>query len=60
MTLERLRSRAEGFLERAGREWYEVVRDPARRSSYGARYAEAADLFSLSQRQCPCTGRAIA
>jgi hypothetical protein len=49
MTLERLRSRSEGFLERAGREWYEVVRDPARRSAYGARYAEAADLFSLAR-----------
>lgn len=49
MTLERLRSRSEGFLERAGQEWYEVVRDPARRSAYGARYAEAGDLFSLSR-----------
>lgn len=49
MMLERLRGRVEVFLERAGREWYEVVRDPARRSAYGARYAEAADLFSLSR-----------
>jgi hypothetical protein len=47
MTLERLRSRSEVFLERAGQEWYEVVRDPTRRSAYGARHAEAADLFSL-------------
>jgi hypothetical protein len=49
MTLERLRGRAEVFLERAGQEWYEVVRDPARRSAYGASYAEAEDLFSLSR-----------
>jgi hypothetical protein len=47
MTLDRIRTRAADFHERAAREWYEVVRDPARRSAIGARHAEAGDLFSL-------------
>jgi hypothetical protein len=49
MKLERLRARAETFLEEAEREWYEVVRDPAHRSGIGARLAAESDLFALSR-----------
>jgi hypothetical protein len=47
MNLDRLRARAEDFVERAAYEWYEVVRDPTRKSGYGARHAEAAELFAM-------------
>lgn len=49
MKLERLRARAEAFLEQIEREWYEVVREPAHRSAIGARLAAESDLFALSR-----------